>query len=152
MPQFSFTYGQSLAVFLLLAEILRLGVPEGNEPGIRPGKLQRPVGAFQLAAFRLKRFEPFRKLFLAVFQHGQFSLKGTDALQPEQGLLRLVGPPGRFRCLFNQGCEFRMQALFLRFLKEVDARQLRFQRFESVAFEHDPRVRVWIHPNRFPCP
>ena len=33
-----------------------------------------------------------------------------------------------------------MQALFLRFLKEVDARQLRFQRFESVAFEHDPRV------------
>lgn len=117
-----------------------MGVPEGNEPGIRPGKLQRPVGAFQLAAFRLKRFDPSSKLFLAIFQRGQFRLKGADAFQPEQGLLRLVGPPGRFRCLFNQGCEFRMQALFLRFLKEVDARQLRFQRFESVAFEHDPRV------------
>ena len=102
MPQFSFTYGQSLAVFFLLAEILRLGVPEGNEPGIRPGKLQRLVGAFQLAAFRLKRFEPFRKLFLAVFQHGQFSLKGTDALQPEQGLLRPVGLPRRFGSLFDQ--------------------------------------------------
>ena len=33
-----------------------------------------------------------------------------------------------------------MEALFFRFFKEVDARQLRFQRFESVAFEHDPRV------------
>jgi len=89
-------------VFLVLAESLRLSVPKGNEPGIGSGKFQRPVGAFQLAAFRLKRFEPFRKLFLAVFQHGQFSLKGTDALQPEQGLLRPVGLPRRFGSLFDQ--------------------------------------------------
>ena len=143
MPQFGFTYGQSLAVFLLLAEILRLGVPEGNEPGIRPGKLQCSVGAFQLAAFRLKRFEPFRKLFLAVFQHGQFSLKGTDALQPEQGLLRPVGLPRRFGSPFDQGGQSRMEALFFRFFKEVDARQLRLQRFEPGTLKHAPRVHAF---------
>ena len=82
MPQFSFTYGQSLAVLLLLAEILRLGVPEGNEPGIGSGKFQRSVGALQFAAFRLKRFDPSSKL--------------------EQGLLRPVGLPRRFGSLFDQ--------------------------------------------------
>mgnify|MGYP006905531165 CR=1 FL=1 len=114
--------------------------PEGKRARHRLRKVPALCWRLQFAAFRLKRFDPSSKLFLAIFQRGQFRLKGADAFQPEQGLLRLVGPPGRFRCLFNQGCEFRMQALFLRFLKEVDARQLRFQRFESVAFEHDPRV------------
>ena len=102
MPQFSFARGQGLTVFLVLAESLRLSVPKGNEPGIGSGKFQRPVGALQFAAFRLKRFDPSSKLFLAVFQHGQFSLKGTDALQPEQGLLRPVGLPRRFGSLFDQ--------------------------------------------------
>ena len=36
-----------------------------------------------------------------------------------------------------------MEALFFRFFKEVDARQLRLQRFKPGALKHDPRVHAF---------